>query len=456
MKSSRTPDSKRDSNRNPLPFSERLSAPTLLTLGIIGVLVSATAALDAFGFIPAGSTENRLSVSQIRNWGLMNTQGNSHISAVDAWKIEEGSSEILVAVIDTGIDPNHPDLARNVWREGKKEKVDQELAELNPSLPGQLTPGISRARANLVAGSPLAGLIGSPLLPKQNSAAHFKESHSGRLNAASSPISSQNKSRDSGIFGWNFVNNQANPLDDHGHGTHVAGIIGAVANPRTGVSGVAHRVSILPIKYYSDSNPGSVNLRNTVRAIHYAIDKGARIINYSGGGPEFSEEEFLAIKRAESKGILVVSAAGNENQNTDLRENFYYPAAYRLKNIISVAATNIHNQLLTSSNWGKRSVDVAAPGENIYSTLPGGRYGTMSGTSQATAFVTGIAALLLSKNPSLKPEELKEIIMHSVDRFPQIEERVASGGRVNAYRALKLLLQKQPSLAQAPSVQRSS
>src|SRR4029077_10572959 len=125
------------------------------------------------------------------------------------------------------------------------------------------------------------------------------------------------------------------------------------------------------------SNPGSVNLRNTVKAINYAIDHGARIINYSGGGPEFSEEEYLAIKRAESKGILFVAAAGNERQNTDLVENYYYPSAYRLSNIISVAATDIHNNLLPSSNWGKKSVDVAAPGENIYSTLPQNKFGYM-------------------------------------------------------------------------------
>jgi subtilisin family serine protease len=177
------------------------------------------------------------------------------------------------------------------------------------------------------------------------------------------------------------------PSDDHGHGTHVAGIIGAVTNLDSGVSGVAPRVLIMAVKYYSESNPGSVNLKNTIDALNYAIDRGARIINYSGGGPEYSEAEYLAIKRAESRGILVVAAAGNEHQNTDLRERLYYPQAYGLSNIISVAATDINNNLLPSSNWGKSKIDVAAPGENIYSTLPGNRYGYMTGTSQATAFV---------------------------------------------------------------------
>lgn len=294
-----------------------------------------------------------------KNWGLINNQAKSHISALDAWKIE-GDNKVIVAIIDTGIDDQHKDLAPNVWH-----------------------------------------------LP------NHKE-----------------------VFGWNYVVNKANPIDDHGHGTHIAGIIGAIVNHKAGVAGVAQNVQLMAIKYYSDSNPGSVNLRNTVRAIHYAIDNGAKIINYSGGGPEFSEDEYLAIKRAESKGILFVAAAGNEHQNTDLMENYYYPSAYRLSNIISVAATDIRNNLLPSSNWGKTQVHVAAPGENIYSTLPGGRYGYMSGTSQATAFVTGTAALLLSKNPNLTPCELKRIIMNSVDQVSPLKDKVSSGGRINAYKAL--------------------
>jgi thermitase len=189
--------------------------------------------------------------------------------------------------------------------------------------------------------------------------------------------------------------------------------------------------------------------------LNYAVDHGARIINYSGGGPEFSEDEYLAIKKAEAKGILVVSAAGNEHQNTDLTENYYYPAAYRLSNIISVASTDINNNLLPSSNWGKTHVDVAAPGENIFSTLPNGRYGYMTGTSQATAFVTGIAALLLSKDPTLTPVQLKEMIMSSVDRFPQLETKLVTGGRVNAYGAL-LALQNKGQFKQPKSIAKIS
>lgn len=342
----------------------------------LGAVTLLLGSLVIFGFAPQGGNlwdSKSIGAQSIKNWGLINSQANSHISAPLAWKIEEGSREVVVAVIDTGIDPDHKDLSKNIWHD------------------------------------------------PQNAA----------------------------TFGWNYVTNRPNPKDEHGHGTHVAGIIGAMSDPATGISGVAHRVSIMPVKYYSDANPGSVNLRNTVQAIHYAIDHGAKIINYSGGGPEFSEDEYLAIKKAEAHGVLFVAAAGNERQDTDVRKNYYYPSAYGLKNIISVAATDIRNNLLQSSNWGKGKVEVAAPGENIYSTLPGGRYGYMSGTSQATAFVSGVAALLLSQNPKLKPEEIKATIMASVDRMPQLVGKLATGGRVNAYSAL-LALRMKPQPGSAP------
>lgn len=307
--------------------------------------------------------------SRLKNWGLLNSQDKSHISAPDAWKIAEGSRDIIVAVIDTGVDFNHPNLSANRWQDPKAPKGQK-------------------------------------------------------------------------IYGWDFVANTPNPTDEHGHGTHVAGIIGAAGDASTGVVGVAPKVSIMAVRYYSESNPGSVNLQNTVKAIDYAVEHGARIINYSGGGPDFSEEEYFAIKRAEAAGVLFVAAAGNEHQDTDRIENYYYPSAYRLSNILSVAATDIHNNLLRSSNWGRSKVDVAAPGENIYSTLPSGQHGYMSGTSQATAFVSGMAALLLSKNPSLKPEQLKQLILSSVDKIPQLQGKVASSGRVNAHSALVSLTDK--------------
>lgn len=324
-----------------------------------------TLALLSFGTIAAPKLKRAalqaLNPSSFKNWGIANAKAASHVDALGAWKIEKGSKSVIVAVIDTGLDANHPDLKANVYR---------------------------------------------------NSENHY---------------------------GFDFVANRPDPKDEHGHGTHVAGIVGAVANPKVGVSGVAQSVSIMSVKYYADSNTGAVNLRNTVKAIEWAVANGAKVINYSGGGPEFAEEEYLAMKKAEAKGVLVVAAAGNERSDTDLPENYYYPSAYRLTNIISVAATDISNHLIRSSNWGKTKVDVTAPGENIFSTLPNGRYGFMTGTSQATAFVSGIAALLLAKDPTLTPAKIKEIIRSTVDVYPELKNKVAAGGRVNARKALLAL-----------------
>ena len=230
-----------------------------------------------------------------------------------------------------------------------------------------------------------------------------------------------------GTHGWDFLSNNQSTLDAHGHGTHVAGII-------TSVAPVA---SIMSAKYYSESASGATNLANSIKALNYAIDHNATIINYSGGGAEFSLEEYNAIKKAGQRGILIVVAAGNEASDIDDPTKYYYPCAYRQNNTICVSAINIQNKLLSSSNWGKTSVDLAAPGENILSTAPGGKYAYMSGTSQATAFVSGVAALIKSKNIHLSPRQIKEIIVGSVDEVTFVKSKVMSGGRVSAVKALR-------------------
>ncbi|MEN9724274.1 MAG: hypothetical protein RJB38_2260, partial [Pseudomonadota bacterium] len=185
--------------------------------------------------------------SEWKNWGL-SSLSLSGISAAEAWKLGTGNSKVVVAVIDTGIDANHPALKPYLWKD----------------------PSIS----------------------------------------------------DRSVYGWDFLRNQPNPQDDLGHGTHIAGIIGGARLPSEGISGVAPGVSIMALKYYSEANTGEVNLANSIKAMHYAIDHGAKIMNFSGGGPEFSEEEYLALRKAEARGVLVVCAAGNEHENTDKIENY--------------------------------------------------------------------------------------------------------------------------------------
>ncbi len=331
-------------------------------------LAFAPADHQAFGLIPNLKTTKNLQKRRapkpqvtLRNWGLESGPNDSHINARKAWRISKGSKRIVVAVIDTGIDPSHPDLKDNICRE-------------------------------------------------------------------------------KGEYGFDFVTNKRNPVDAHGHGSHVAGILGATAKTNAGASGVAPNICIMAVRYYSDTATGAKNLMNTVKAINYAVDHGANVINYSGGGAEFSASEMKAIQRAEAKGVVFVAAAGNEYQDTDKPGNAYFPAAYGLSNIIAVAGTNQKNELLPSSNWGRKHVHVAAPGENIWSTLPKGRYGYLTGTSQATAFVSGLAALILSEIPGLKPVEVRDIIMKSVDKYPSLEGKVVSGGKINAYKALRLVI----------------
>lgn len=245
--------------------------------------------------------------------------------------------DIIVAIIDTGVDINHPLIKDNLWT-NPKEKANDEDNDGN-------------------------GYAGD-------------------------------------LHGWNFVLNNNDLSDRIGHGTHVAGIIAQQARH--------HKVRFMILKYYDPARSGRENLINTVKAIRYATEMGADIINYSGGGDERSLMEEAAISDAQKKGILFVAAAGNEGRNTDLMG--FYPAGYGLNNIISVTAMDQQKRKLATSNFG-RFVSVIAPGKNIYSALPGGKYGVMTGTSQATAWVTGQAANWLARSHGAMPTaELKKLL----------------------------------------------
>ena len=196
------------------------------------------------------------------------------------------------------------------------------------------------------------------------------------------------------LHGWNFVLNKPHVQDENGHGTHIAGIINLQLAQSLAALQKSRPIRLMILKYYSDSASDSENIENTAKSINYAIENGAEIINYSGGGSTPSKAEFQALKKAEEQQILVIAAAGNNKTNTDVLN--YFPASYSLKNIISVAATDQNGELVSFSNYGQESVDVAAPGQKIFSTLPHGQWGYMSGTSQATAFVTGVVARQLA------------------------------------------------------------
>lgn len=224
------------------------------------------------------------------------------------------------------------------------------------------------------------------------------------------------------LHGWNFASNNNDLSDNHGHGTHVAGIILQKAR--------SQRVKFMVLKYYDPLKSGDDNLLSTVKAIRYAIKMKADIINYSGGGDERSPLEEAAIRDAQKQGILFVAAAGNEGRNTD-RVGFY-PAGYRLSNIISVAAMDSRKRLLASSNYGSQSVDIVAPGKNVFSSLPGGKYGFMTGTSQATAWVSGlVASLLTQSDKSWTPERIKKFLELNAVRDRQLSKKIRSQARIS-------------------------
>jgi len=267
-------------------------------------------------------------------------------------KTKSCSNQVVVAVVDTGIDYTHSELREHLWTNDGETG-----AWKNPA-------------------GPLASC-------QDISCNGIDDDHDGYVDD---------------VIGWDFVHDVPLPYDTHGHGSHISGIISASASNGVGSSGVCPGVKIMSLKYYDSSGFGYNNLQNTVRAFHYAIRHGANIINYSGGGADPAPAERKAVEAAKAKNILVVAAAGNEGRNNDKLP--YFPASYPVDNVVGVASIDRNEDLLPSSNFGE-AVTIAAPGLSIMSSLPRGRFGMMSGTSQATAFVTGAAALLLSQAPDI-------------------------------------------------------
>ncbi len=297
--------------------------------------------------------------SRYASWAINPTNGRSSIYLKEAWRsFGKKKKDVIVAVVDTGIDPDHPYFKNN-------------LKVLN--------------------------------------------GNSSRKN-----------------YGLDFsagAINKLQPYDFHGHGTHIAGIIRSVYP----------HVKLLILKYYNPNASGQDNLDATIEALRFAVKSNVDIINYSGGGPEPSSEEREILKEAEKKEILVVAAAGNESSNIDKKQNAFFPASYQFKNIITVTANDQALNILPSSNYGKSSVHLSAPGSRIKAALPKSRVGYRTGTSQATAFVSGVAAFILSQSPNMNLKKLKEIITTSVSKETSLLRKCLSNGRLNAKNAQKFI-----------------
>lgn len=233
------------------------------------------------------------------------------------------------------------------------------------------------------------------------------------------------------VYGWNFVAGNNKVTDDDGHGTHVAGIIAAVGNNTKGVAGVMWSATIMPIKFLDKDGNGYVD--DAVSAIRYATKMGASIISCSWGGNEYSQ----ALKDViDASSALVICAAGNDDSSKNDDTSPVYPACFTSKNIISVTATDENDKLASFSDYGVNSVDVAAPGTDIYSTLPGSHYGYMQGTSMAVPYVSGLAGLIKSMRPDLSAIQIKYTILNNVDLISSLAGKILTGGRINAFKAL--------------------
>ena len=317
-------------------------------------------------------------------WGLHNFgqqvagvagMPDADIDALEAWQVSQGSPSVVVGVIDSGVDVGHPDLASQIW--------------INP-------------------GENCAG-------------------------CRSNGVDDDGNGYVDDWRGWDFADGDNDPSDDNGHGTHVAGTIGAAGNNGVGITGVAWNVRLMPLKFIGADGTGTA--ADAISAILYASSKGAQVTNNSYGGDGFSEAMLDAIRSADSAGSLFVAAAGNSFTDTDEEPN--YPSSYDAPNVISVAASDAFDHRAWFSNYGRTSVDVAAPGMNVYSTWPGGSYRFEDGTSMAAPQVAGAAALARSAFPGASDVGLKALLLRSADPVGALSDAVRTGGRLNVNTAVR-------------------
>lgn len=310
-------------------------------------------------------------------WALNNNGTNggrerADVDALAAWTKTTGSDEVVVAVLDSGVDYTHKDLANNMWQRPASIKAytDDELGTFND------------------------------------------------------------------LRGYNGVDRNADPMDENGHGTHCAGIIGAEGNNGFGVAGINWKVKIMPLKFLGRGGSGTTE--DAIEAVNYVIDRkkagvNVRIISGSFGSNQRSQAFEDVIKAAGDAGILFIAAAGNDGTNNDNLP--HYPSNYDLPNVVSVAALDRNDNITSFSNFGSGSVHLAAPGKDILSTWLGGGFRSISGTSMATPYVSGIAALIVSQNQKISVSDLRKKLMSSVDKLDGLNGKVQSGGRICADKA---------------------
>jgi len=301
-------------------------------------------------------------------WGL---HGSAGVEAEEAWNTTTGDKEIIVAVIDTGVQHTHKELKQQMWvnkaeKKGKKGVDDDGNGYVDD------------------------------------------------------------------VYGYDFANDDGDPMDDNGHGTHCAGTIGADHN-RGSIKGVMGKLKIMGLKFLTKRGSGTT--ASAIKSIDYARKNGAHIMNNSWGGGGYSKLLEEAIERANDEGIVFVAAAGNSRSNNDEKDN--YPSNYEVDNVVAVASHTKSDSLSFFSSYGKTKVDVSAPGSSILSTWIGGGYKTISGTSMATPHVSGIVGLMLAKDGGMTPLQVRDKLINSCHKKNAYLDKVVCDGRVSAVKALR-------------------
>lgn len=311
-------------------------------------------------------------------WGLHNTgqdirgvlgTADADIDMPEAWDITTGDQSFVVAVIDTGTQWSHPDLDANIWSNG-----------------GEI---------------------------------------------AGNGVDDDGNGYVDDVRGWDFYNNDNNPDDGDGHGTHTAGTVGAEGNNGTGVVGVNWNCRVMPLRFIG---PFGGSTSDAVAALDYAVAKGVKVSNNSWGGGGYSSAMYNAIANARAAGHVFVAAAGNDGVNTD--SSAHYPSSYNLDNIISVAATDNRDGLAGFSNYGANSVDIGAPGVDIASTYSGNGYVWSSGTSMAAPHVAGVVALVYQQNPGFTYSQVIDKVLSTARPTSALSGKCVTGGVLNAFAAL--------------------
>lgn len=330
----------------------------------------------------SATTPNDAGFDQL--WGMYD------IGAPTAWDTRTDASSLVVGIIDTGIDVQHPDLSANIW----------------------LNPG---------------------------------ESGLGRENNG---LDDDGNGFVDDVYGWDFVADDNDPSDDHYHGTHCAGTVGAVGNNTLGVAGVAWSAQLMALKFLDHQGRGLTS--DAIRAVAYANAQGVAITSNSWGGGGYSASLKAKIDEGNELGFLFVAAAGNAGRDTDSVPA--YPAAYDCPNILSVAAMAQDRSRASFSNYGLNSVDIGAPGVAVLSTSPAGSYRTLSGTSMATPHVAGAAAVLWAHFTGYSAREIKELILDHAEPVPDLDGRSATGGVLALGRIFGDLGDLRPPVYRSPAL----